>query len=157
MTTKTSTDAILEQIRDVGNIRVRRDGGFYGVTKPVMFRLPGSLAFTSYDCFSTPFFTADRPYRVVSVIERHERASTDGSARYLMLKRVPSGTAPGSGISVLTANLDLWYAADTNQKGAIDPKNDTLQTGDSLSVILTAYAPPTNLLGVSVAVLLRSL
>jgi hypothetical protein len=152
-----NNDLVLQQIRDVANIRVRRDGGFYGVTKPVMFRMPGSFAFTSYDCFSTPFFTADRSYRIVAVIERHERASTDASAKYLKLKRVPSGAAPASGTDILTASLDLSTAADTNQYGSVNRDADTIHTGDSLSFILDAYAPPTNLLGVSVAVLLRSL
>lgn len=145
---------------DTDRIRVGQQTGFLGVTKPVTVMILGTSAATAAN-YTAPFFIAERPYEVLWCMERHETAGTHGSAVTVMLKKVPSGTAPASGIDVLTAGLNLKATANTNQEGAISQArtssiyNRRLSTGDALSLVTTGTL--TSVAGVTVSVLLRSL
>lgn len=144
-----------QEIFNRGEIRIVKDNGFYGVTKPVMFRLYGTVPQTAGN-WTAPFFIADRPYYVLSVTERHETAGSDAGAVTAMLKVVPSGTAPSSGTDVLSAGLNLKSTANTNQSGTLltTAGARTLDIGDALSFITTGTL--TALAGVTISVVLRS-
>lgn len=152
-------------IKDLGypntdKIKVEQQEGFLGVTKPVTVRIPDTTAATAAN-YTAPFFIAERPYEVLWCMERHETAGSAGGSVTVMLKKVPSGTAPASGIDVLTAGLNLKATANTNQEGAISQArtssiyNRRLSTGDALSLVTTGTL--TSVAGVTVSVLLRSL
>lgn len=141
---------------DWDELRILKDRGFHGVTKPVMFRLPTTDPQTAAQ-WTTPFFIADRPYLLLKVTERHETAGSDAGAVTAMLKKVPSGTAPGSGTDMLTAGMSLKTTANTNQSGTVSKDITAIRmvAGDSLAFILTGT--PTALVGVTIAVLLRAI
>ena len=136
-------------------LRIRKDDGFFAVTKPVMFRLPTTDPQTAAQ-WTTPFFIADRNYYLIAVYERHETAGTDGGAVTVMLKKVPSGTAPSSGTDMLSAGLSLKTTANTNQSGTLSTTAGAIamNRGDSLAFITTGTL--TALVGVTIAVVLRS-
>lgn len=145
---------------NVNNIRIAPQEGFRGVTKPVTRWLEGTTAQTAAN-YTTLFFIADRSYEVLSVTERHETAGSDGGAVTVMLKKVPSGTAPASGTDVLTGGISLKATANTNQNGTISQLrtnsvyNRRLSSGDGLSLVTTGTL--TAVTGVTVSVLLRAL
>lgn len=141
------------RIRDVDELRILKRRGFYGHVLPVMSIIRGTTA-TSSANFSTPFFRADRPYAVVEVKERHETAATDGS---VMLRKVPSGTAPASGTAVLASSISLAATANTDQTGLLSSteSNRTLAEGDSLALEATGLL--TSCAGVTFSVMLKSI
>ena len=104
------------------------------------------------------FFIADRPYRVVSVTEVHATASSVAGTAYV--EKTPSGTAPGSGTSVMASTFDLTSTAQTPVTAAIpttntaDSDNPDLQlaTGDALSVVVAGTI--TSLVGMHITVVL---
>jgi len=134
-------------------IFLRKNRGFFGVTLPVMHTVFGAGAQTAAN-FTAPFFIANRSYQILEVIERHEVAGSDGGAVTIMLKKVPSGTAPASGSDVLTAGLSLKATANINQTGTIG-QIDTLVAGDALSLVTTGTL--TALVGVTFYVLLKAI
>ena len=107
--------------------------------------------------FTTPFFIADAPCELIAVAERHEVAGSDGSAVTVMVKKVPSATAPASGSDMLSAGVSLKGAANTNLAGALHATiaNRQLGEGDALALVLTGT--PTSLIGVTVRCRLRYL
>jgi len=145
---------------DTDRIRVSQQTGFLGVTKPITVMIPGTSAATAAN-YTAPFFIAERSYEVLWCMERHETAGSAGGSVTVMLKKVPSGTAPASGIDVLTAGINLKATANTNQEGTISQArtssiyNRRLSTGDALSLVTTGTL--TSVAGVTVSVLLRSL
>lgn len=145
---------------DTDRIRVGQQTGFLGVTKPITIRIPDTMAATAAN-YTAPFFIAERPYEVLWCMERHETKGTDAGAVTVMLKKVPSGTATGSGIDILTAGISLKGTNNTNQEGIISQARTTaiynrrLSTGDALSLVTTGTL--TAVAGVTVSVLLRSL
>lgn len=143
----------VEQNRVFNDITVVKNRGFFGVTLPITVRLEGALAQTAAN-FTTPFFIANRSYLVLEVIERHETAGSDAGAVTLMLKRVPSGTAPASGTDMLTAGLSLKTTANINQSGTIGLVK-TLTAGDALSLVTTGTL--TALVGVTVSITLKAI
>jgi hypothetical protein len=142
-----------EEIFNRGEIRLVKDDGFYGVTKPVMFRLYDTTAQTAAN-WTAPFFIADRPYYILSVTERHGTAATNADTA--MLNVVPSGTAPSSGTNALSTGLLLNTTANTNQSGSLSTvsKARTLNRGDSLALVTTGTLAA--LKGVTISVVLRS-
>jgi hypothetical protein len=112
-------------------------------------RLDGAAPATAGN-FGTVFFVADAAYELVSVTERHATAGSDGSAVTAMLKKVPSGTAAGSGTDMLSAGINLKATANTNQSGSLSATaaNTRLAAGDGVAVVLTGT--PTALAGVCV-------
>ena len=141
--------------RDVEELRIWKNEGFFGVTLPVMFRQEGASAATALN-YTAPFFIAQRDYQLISVTERHEVAATDMGAVTMMLNKVPSGTAPASGTAMLTAGLSLKTTANTNQTGTLSTVAGAraINRGDSLAFITTGTL--TALVGVTIAVVLRS-
>lgn len=145
---------------DTDKIRVTQQEGFLGVTKPVTVRIPDTMAATAAN-YTAPFFIADRPYEVLWCMERHETKGTGAGAVTVMLKKVPSGTAPASGTDILTTGINLKATNNTNQEGTISQArtssvyNRRLSRGDSLSLVTTGTL--TAVAGVTVSVLLRSL
>jgi hypothetical protein len=115
------------------------------------------------------FFIADSPavsvdpgfsptasvYEVVSVRERHETAGSDAGAVTVMVKKVPSGTAPASGTDVLAAGINLKATANTNQSPALHATaaNRLLAPGDALALVTTGVL--TAVAGVALMVELR--
>lgn len=101
------------------------------------------------------FFIADRAYQVVSVKERHETAGSDAGAVTVMLTKVPSGTAKGSGTACLSAGINLKGTADTNAAGSLHATaaNYTLAAGDALAAVTTGTL--TALAGVTITVELK--
>jgi hypothetical protein len=122
------------------------------VTK--QFRLDGTAPATAGN-FGTVFFIANEAYEVVAVRERHATAGSNGGAVTGMLKKVPSGTAAGSGTDMLSAGIDLKATADTNQSGTLSATaaNTRLAAGDGLAFVLTGT--PTSLAGLCLQVTLK--
>lgn len=137
-------------------IRIRKNRGFRGVTKPVTVRIPGTDAATAGN-YTAPFFIADRTYEIIEVKERHETAGSDAGAVTVMLKKVPSGTAPGSGTDTLSAGINLKATANTNQSGTLHAtlSNRRLEAGDALALVTTGTL--TAVAGVTVAVTLKAI
>lgn len=144
-------------------LRVLKRYGFMGVTNPVMVTIPGASAATAAN-YTAPFFIAHRTYLVVEVRERHETAGSDAGAVTVMLKKVPSGTAPASGTDLLTAGISLKATANTNQNSIGTGATITLVTsnstrrlvkGDALSLVTTGTL--TAVAGVTVQVILQAI
>jgi hypothetical protein len=55
-------------------------------------------------------FTADRSYEVVGIMETHSAGDAAGTVQ---VQKVPSGTAIGSGVDLVTTVFDLNSTADT--------------------------------------------
>ena len=131
-------------------------GSNQGVIEPLYFtrefRLDGAAPATAGN-FGTPFFIADDAYELVSVRERHTTAGADAGAVTVMLKKVPSGTAPGSGTDMLSAGINLKATANTNQSGSLSATvaNIRLAATDSVAAVLTGT--PTSLAGVIIQTL----
>lgn len=84
-------------------------------------------------------FVAPRAMRVTNVILRVTVAGTDGGAVNVMVEKVASGTAIGSGVDVLSATLNLKGTANTNQTGALSAVAGALDlaAGDCLALDFT--------------------
>lgn len=151
-----SNEFYQEDILIVRELRILKPAGLFGVTLPVMVRIKGSDAATAGN-YTAPFFIANRSYEVIEVRERHETAGSDAGAVTVMLKKVPSGTAPGSGTNMLTAGINLKATADTNQSGSITATvaNRRLARGDAMSLVTTGVL--TAVAGVTVEVLLKAI
>lgn len=145
---------------NASEMRIDKQNGFFGVTLPIVTNLPGTTAQTAAN-FTTPFFIANRTYEVITVTERHETAGSDAGAVTVQLKKVPSGTAPGSGTSILTTALSLKTTANTNQSGTVSLvitssiADRVLVAGDALSLLSSGTL--TALVGVTVSVLLKAI
>jgi hypothetical protein len=81
----------------------------------------------------------DAVYELISVRERHEVIGSDAGAVTVMVKKVPSGTAPAAGTDMLSAGISLKAAANTVQAGALSatPANLRLAPGDSIALVST--------------------
>ena len=141
--------------RDVEELRIWKNEGFFGVTLPVMFRQEGASAATALN-YTAPFFIAQRDYQLISVTERHEVAATDMGAVTMMLNKVPSGTAPASGTAMLTAGLSLKTTANTNQSGSLVTTAGGLLVprGYALSFVTTGTL--TDVQGVTASLILKA-
>jgi hypothetical protein len=86
-------------------------------------------------------FIAPVPYQVVAVREIH--AVAGGSGATVNLERLVAGTAPGSGIAILTTAISLVTTANTSQSTAASniittagTSGTQLAAGDSLGFVL---------------------
>lgn len=142
--------------REIDEVRVRKRDGFFGVTLPVNASVPGALAQTAAN-YLAPFFVAQRGYRVVEVRERHEVAGSDAGAVTVDVNKVPDGTAPGSGTSVLSSAFSLKATANTLQTATLSSTlaNLILRDGDALA--LESSGTLTAVVGVTVTVLLQAI
>jgi len=82
-----------------------KDGFYFSIT------IPGTSAQTAVN-FGY-IFTARFPIEILRVTEVHETAGTDAGAVTLDVLRVPSGTAIGSGTSILASTFNLKSTAAT--------------------------------------------
>ena len=96
-----------------------------------------------YDANSVdaPFFTADRPY-VVHAIRGRVEVSGTGGACTATIRKVPSGTALGSGTALHSGSFNLEGTAATNQTLTLSTTASTvkLAAGDSLAFDITGTA-----------------
>lgn len=142
--------------RDVANIRVLRRNGFFGITLPVMYVLPGDSATTSKN-WTTPFFRANRTYQIVEVSVRFEHEDTNVGT--LDLYKVASGTAPASGTSVLTAPISVAGAVNTDTPGTVStvPGVAIIPAGTCLCLKPKNAPVMADLVGLTVYVLLKAI
>lgn len=108
---------------------------------------------TNYGYIFTPNF----PYEVLSIIEKHAVAGTNGSAVTLDVLNVPNGTAQGSGVSILTTPFSLKATADIAQikSGLALKTNRTFSPGDSIALKVSGTL--TTLEGVQVTIYYKPL
>lgn len=141
---------------DFSELTIVKPFGYFGPVFPVTVRVQGTTAATAAN-YTAPFFIAERPYQVIEVFERHETAGSDGNPVTVMLKKVPSGTAPGSGTDMLSAGISLKATANTNQKGTLSTTfgNTRLERDDSLALVTTGTL--TAVAGVTLSVILRAI
>lgn len=71
------------------------------------------------DCVDTWLWRADADYEVLSVHKNQTVIGSDGGAVTLMLEKVPSGTAIGSGTDILSATMNLKSTADAEVAGSL--------------------------------------
>lgn len=140
-------------IGDFNELHLHKRRGYFGPVFPYFSIIRATMAQSSVN-FTTVFFRADRPYRVVGVTESHEFPAADGS---LDFRKVPNGVAASSGISVLSASLPLTGAADTVQKGSLTPTIANLLINENEGVVLVASGTLVNLQGVTAGLLLESI
>lgn len=137
-------------------LRIVRPFGFFGYVEESTVRIQGTTAATAAN-YTAPFFIAEREYEIIEVFERHETAGSDANPVTVMLKKVPSGTAPASGTDTLTAGISLKATANTNQKGTVTQTiaNRRIVRGDSLALVTTGTL--TAVAGVTVRVVLKAI
>ena len=86
-------------------------------------------------------FVADRRYRVTKIIVRATAIEVTGAATTLMLEKVPSGTAIGSGTDLMAAalNLKTEVTANTNATPTLHgtPANLIVAPGDAIGLDFT--------------------
>lgn len=133
------------------------------ITEATSFTFPATFSVTSHlnstqaataDNYGI-FFIAPYPVEVVSVRERHETAGSDAGAVTLMVAKVPSGTAKGSGTDTLASGISLKGTADTNASGTLHATaaNYRLAAGDALALVPTGVLTAVD--GVTVTVELK--
>ncbi len=143
----------LIDVAAVGGLKVA--GNAIGSTFTVVETLQGAAAATAANYGI--FFIAPFACEVVSVREVHTTAGTDAGAVTLDVEKLTGTTAPDSGVSVLSATINLKGTANTVQAPALTgtTANKQLAAGDRLALkdagALTAVA------GVAVAVELKAL
>lgn len=84
------------------------------------------------------FFIADRPYDVIGYSEVHRVAGSNAGAVTLNLEKLPSGTAPGSGSTLLFTAVSLKATANIPQFPVLTATkaNLSLTKGDSLAHLI---------------------
>lgn len=82
-------------------------------------------------------FTAPRPLRVLAIYGRVDTAA--GSASSSVFRKVPSGTAPGSGTLLHSGSYNLQGTANNNQALTLSTTDSDLRlaAGDSIVAIQT--------------------
>lgn len=85
------------------------------------------------------FFVATRKMRVKSIIGRVTVAGTDAGAVTAIIRKVPSGTAIGSGTALHSSTYNLKGTADTNQTLTLSTTSSDLDlaAGDAIAVDFT--------------------
>lgn len=141
--------------RDVEELRIWKNDGFFGVTLPVMFVVNGANAATALN-YTAPFFIAQRDYYLIAMTERHEVAGSDAGAVTIMLKKVASGTAPASGTDMLSAGLSLKATANTNQSGALVTTAGGLTVPRGTALCMVTTGTLTAVQGVTASVILKA-
>jgi len=83
-----------------------------------------------------PVFIAPFPCVLIKVQERHAVAGSDGSAVTLDVEKIPSGTAKGSGTTMLASTINLKATADTVQNGSLAKLGTakSLVVGDAVGI-----------------------
>ena len=119
-------------------------------TFTVPVALPGAAPATAGNF--NAFWIAPFACRVVGIKESHAVAGSDGGAVTLVVEKLTGTTAPGSGVSQQSANIDLKGTANTVQSPALSATaaDLALAIGDRLALKLTGT--PTSLASVVVVV-----
>lgn len=141
--------------RDIEELRIWKNDGFFGVTLPVMFRVEGAAAATALN-YTAPFFIAQRDYYLISVTERHEVAGSDAGAVTMQLYKVPSGTAPASGTALLGTTFNLKSTANTNVEGTLSTTPGILTIPRGYALAFVTSGTLTAVQGVTAAVVLKA-
>lgn len=102
-------------------------------------------------------FTAPFPFEVLSIVEKHDVAGTNGGAVTLDILKVPNGTTLGSGTSILSSTFNLKATADTAQmkKGVNLNNSRTFKPFESIALKVTGTL--TALEGVQVTIYCKPL
>lgn len=89
---------------------------------------------------NSPFFIADAAYEVVSITECH--AVVGGAAAACQPEKVASGTAPGSGVVLTTAVIDLTTTVNVPQSPTLTATlaDRKLAIGDRLNRTISGTA-----------------
>lgn len=84
------------------------------------------------------FFTASRRYKVVDIRGRIQTAGVGGACTGV-IRKVPSGTAIGSGTLLHTGTFDFAGSVNTNQALTLSSTATDLElaVGDSIGLVLT--------------------
>lgn len=138
-------------IEEFEEIRVIKEDGFRGITKPVMVVLRGTDPQSTAQ-FNHVAFTADRDYEYVRIRERHGNAASDGSVD---VQTLANGAGAGSGTSILKSEIDMTTSSDTLQEADIDDDKRLLLKDES--VYIEAHGTLSSLQNVAIDILLRAL
>lgn len=142
-------------VKPMQAVRFGQGDGNRGLAVPriltKVFVLPGALPATAAN-WGVPFWIpVEGDVELVAVYERHTTAGADASAVTFMLKKVPDGTAPGSGTDMLSAGINLKATANTLQAGSLSATPANLRlTGSSDTVAAVLTGTPTSLAGVTI-------
>lgn len=117
------------------------------------FFLPGTSSQTAGNY--GVIFTAPNAFQVISIIEVHSTAGSDGGAVTLDVEKLTGTTAPGSGTSILKTTFNLKSTANTPvTKEGFDLATDrTFSPNNRLGIKTSGTL--TALQGVSVTILCR--
>lgn len=104
---------------------------------------------TNYGYIFTPPF----PFEVLSIVEKHDVAGTVSPV--LDVLKVPNGTTPASGVSILSSTFDLTSTADTAvlKKGLDLNINRSFNPLDSIALKISGTL--TTLEGVQVTIYIK--
>lgn len=135
------TPGQLTDYKDLEN----KDGFYFAII------IPGASAQTAAN-FGY-IFTARFPIEILRVTEVHQTAGTDVGAVTLDVLRVPSGTAIGSGTSILASTFDLKSTAATPvYKQGLTLSSSTRRVKENESLALKTSGTLTALADVCVTV-----
>lgn len=124
---------------------VENKDGFY-----FTFSLGGALAQTSANYGF--IFTARHPIEILRVVEIHETAGSDLGAVTLDIVKTPSGTAIGSGTSVLASTFNLKSTANTPVSKQGTGLSSTRRLKENESLACKTSGTLTDLAGVCVTI-----
>lgn len=115
---------------DRGEIElVGRDGRGFGFVPVSVIYGPNSV--------TTSFFVADRAYRIKTIICRPEVAGIDPGAVSAVIRKVPAGTAAGSGTAVQSGSFNLKGTAAANQSAALSATDSDLNLAQNEALAVT--------------------
>ena len=151
-----ANDERFKDFRDVTNIRVFRRNGFFGITLPVMYVLPGTTPQTSAN-YLAPFFRANRTYQVVEASMRFTAAESNVGTVDIL--KIANGVAPGSGTSILTAPISVAGTINTDTPGTIStvPGVAVIPAGTCLCLKPKTTPSMLDITGLTVYVLLKAI
>jgi hypothetical protein len=128
-----------------------------GVIEPQLLANLVFTAFPNAHVASQVFFIASAPMQILGVQEVHTTLGTDAGAVTGSVEKLTGTQAPGAGVTVLSATVNLKAAINTVQTPALSATaaNLLLATGDRVGFVLSGTA--TAVAGVVVSVLARYL
>ena len=149
-------DDLFTDFRDVANIRVLRRNGFFGITLPVMYVLPGITPQTSAN-YTAPFFRANRTYQVIEASMRFEHEETNVGT--VDIFKIASGVAPASGTSILTAPISVAGTKNVDTPGIISTVSGVAIIPAGTCLCLKPKTSPSmlDITGLTVYVLLKAI
>lgn len=135
------------------------------IAKAVAWQAPVVLTFSAgpnaalLTAPDTGLFTADADCEIVAAYERHETLGTNGSAVTADVVKAASGTAMGSGTSLLASTFDLKATVNTTQSRTLSAgtlaSDRIINAGQAVGINFAGTM--TDVTGVSITVILRRL